>query len=243
MNDTKIYKTSDAGPLSSHTWAYSLLLPTHLSTWDVWDYWERLRTEHIKKTLTKDSILIDVGAEQGALSALISKYITSKLILIEPSKEFWGTIKAIFEANHLVKPLGFFRGFVDSEDRLELTDITNDWCQENNVLDKGMPYRYIHKEQDKDSIPSRRIDTLVDMFNIIPNAINIDIEGAEFLAIKGAVGTITKNRPHIWISIHEDLMKRDYNTNPEELINFMKSLGYTPELLAVDHEAHYYFKP
>jgi hypothetical protein len=44
-----------------------------------------------------------------------------------------------------------------------------------------------------------------------------------------------------WISVHPDLMARDYGVTPDHVLNFMASLGYTHEYLGADHERHYFF--
>lgn len=245
MIPTKIYKISTEGAFENHKWEYELLFPPHLANWDVWDYWEKERFYSMRKHLTKESILLEIGAEQGATTALIAKNITDKIFLIEPSNDFWGTIKGIFRENKIKKPIGFFTGFADIVSRNNPDrKFYKLWppVSKRLVLDKGLPYKYLHNEQDS-NIPSISIDDLVESTQIKFDAINIDIEGAEYLALLGAENTIKKDRPLIWVSIHPDLMEKDYNTKPDSIFRYMKNLCYKWEFLAKDHEEHYFFSP
>jgi hypothetical protein len=45
----------------------------------------------------------------------------------------------------------------------------------------------------------------------------------------------------VWVSVHPDMMLRDYGTEAEELHAFMADHGYTGEHLATDHEQHWFF--
>lgn len=56
--------------------------------------------------------------------------------------------------------------------------------------------------------------------------IKLDIEGCELEALHGAVGTIRRCRPVMWIEVNEHALGRR-GTTPEQLIEFIGSLGYT----------------
>ena len=80
------------------------------------------------------------------------------------------------------------------------------------------------------------------LLSIIPNVLNIDVEGAELLVFKGAEKTLRDNNLKIFVSIHDDLGIRDYDTTPEDTISYLQSFGYVGEFLAKNHEAHWYFE-
>lgn len=240
MKSTKIYKVSDEGPFEDHVWKYNLKLPNHLADWDVWDYWEKPRTEHMAQQLNKDSVIFDVGTEQGAMSALISKYISPKIILIEPSYNFWATIKAIWEENKLKTPLGFFDGFASEKSDENITWQAG-WPIGGKVLSGGMPYKYLHNPRHKKRIQTVSLDDLSKYIGIVPDALNIDVEGAELLVLRGAKKLLENYDMKIWVSIHPDLLGKDYGSTTNDIFNFMNELGYMGETLALDHETHVYF--
>jgi hypothetical protein len=87
-----------------------------------------------------------------------------------------------------------------------------------------------------------KLDDYVSEVGIVPDALNIDVEGAELLVFKGAEKTLRDNNLKIFVSIHDDLGIRDYNTTPEDTMFYLESFGYTGEFLAKNHEAHWYFE-
>lgn len=241
--NTKIHKISDVGHLSGHLWEYELEFPEYLAKWDVWDYWEKARFDSLKKHINKDFILFDIGTEQGACSALISKYFTPKMVLIEPSKEFWPTIQSIWEMNNLVKPLGFWTGFASDCDKIITDENLIDWSIKGDVLNGGMPYKYLNNKDDTKKISTIKVDTLSGLLGIVPDGLNIDVEGSELLVLKGSKYLLTKYRPLVWVSIHPDLGIKHHNITPNMVIDFMESVNYKGELLAEDHEQHWFFTP
>ena len=76
---------------------------------------------------------------------------------------------------------------------------------------------------------------------IFPTALTIDVEGAELLVLWGAEKTLAENSLKVWVSIHEDLMERDFGRTTHEVHTFMEGLGYSGEHLATDHEEHYFY--
>ncbi len=95
----------------------------------------------------------------------------------------------------------------------------------------------------KNDIPIYTIDNLFNNANIsTPVLIKCDIEGAEILAIKGAIKFIYKYNPHLAISVHPTLLA-NYNSSSEELKQLIINLGYTVELISIDHEEHWWCTP
>jgi FkbM family methyltransferase len=69
------------------------------------------------------------------------------------------------------------------------------------------------------------IDMLCNLYNIEPDVIKIDIEGAEFLALSGAQQTIIENKPIIFIEIHPKFLNH-YNNTIDDIISFVDSINY-----------------
>jgi hypothetical protein len=133
-----------------------------------------------------------------------------------------------------------------------LSDITNEktwparkfkaWpaAATGDLIDRNK-YQYIHSHTK--GIPQLTLDDLVARSTIIPNAITIDVEGAELKVLHGATDTLMEHRPLVWASLHEDLLERDYNATLENVHAFMESLGYVPTFLGKDHEQHWFYQP
>lgn len=247
----KILKSSSNGPLP-HPYDYEFWLPEPLASWDVFDYWEKERFYSMRDNLHKGDVLFDVGTEQGWCNLIYAQFVDPEnMVLIEPTPDFWPNIKQTWEKNYDKKPLAFFEGLFSettnekmmSKDKSLYLD-KNYWREwpknsSGDVIDKNK-YQYIHEHEV--DVPEVTIDDYVKYVQVVPDAITIDVEGAEFLVLKGAEETLKNHHPKVWVSIHPDLGLRDYNLNPMELMEFMYSFGYKSEFLGVDHEEHHYFE-
>lgn len=217
---------------------YELELFEPLANWDVWDYWEKERIQSMQAHIKQGDLVWDVGAEQGWMSALIAKYMSDNIVLFEPTGEFWPGIKAIWEKNGLKKPKGTFCGFL-SDHTTTGSKLALGWCDEANeasVIEKRK-YRNVFDEGDQEIVPSVKGDNIY----LTPDHITIDVEGAELLVLKGLEQTLREHLPKVWVSIHPDMMVRDYGQDKSDLLFFMDDCGYEAELLAVDHEEHWIF--
>jgi len=235
-------KTSDVGPFEQHEWRYHLELPTPLADWDVWDYWERARTEHMASVLKPGDCLYDVGTEFAWLSVVYASMVgAGNMVLIEPSTPMWPSIKATWERNGLALPSTTFHGLVGAATgRIPAGHLTsNGWpdATDGPMIGKTA-YTYLH--DNPADIPATTLDDLA-AFAGAPDAITIDVEGAELLVLQGAARTLTEHRPHVWVSIHPDLMARDYGATPDAVHEFMAGHGYVGTHLSTDHEQHWHF--
>jgi FkbM family methyltransferase len=244
-------KTSEEGPVENHTFAYNLILPHFLATWDVWSYWERERIASMAKHLNKGDVLFDIGTEVGWMSLVFAEFVGAEnMVLIEPTPEFWPNISETWKHNIDATPRACYTGLVG--DKIYDTGedgFTFGWPENiDTKLVNGMAYRYIHNNTDPEVIkdnksrPETTIDELVRKHGVIPNALTMDTEGSELPILRGAEKTIKKYHPKIWVSVHPDLALRDYGVKDGETVAYLKSLGYNAEWLHTDHEEHWYFE-
>lgn len=243
-------KTPLAATDDEATWEMEIELPEPLASWDVFSYWERERYESMKVNLKKGDVLFDIGTEQGWLNIAYAKLVgPENMVLIEPTKEFWPNIRAIWEKNGLAKPRGVFTGLLGSKAKQPGTkkqffgrNKWREWPELTNgpLIDKNK-YQYIH-EHEKGTIEIK-LDDYVRYTQITPTALTMDVEGAELLVLKGTKRTLCKYKPKVWVSIHPDMGERDYGVKPGDVLEFMENLGYKSYFLGEDHERHFYFEP
>jgi FkbM family methyltransferase len=221
------------------TFEYYLELPWFLAEWDVWDYWEKERIHSMRDHLTTDDVLVDVGAEAGWMSLVFADMVgPHNMILVEPTAEYWPNIRQTWERRFDVPPLATYCGLLGSAPRERHHGHVYDqrWCPQSvGPLSHARAYEYLHNDK-----PDVAVQTL-DYFGSIPTAVTMDVEGAELEVLKGAVALLDEVHPKLWISVHPDLMARDYNSTPEQLTWFLRDLGYTGTHLATDHEEHWMF--
>lgn len=226
----------------SRGYDYRLWLNEPLASWDVWDYWEKERIASMRTHLKRGDVLYDIGTEQGWCNLAYAQMVgPENMVLIEPTPEFWPNIKALWERNCDKQPRGFYAGLL-SDKTTDTQRSFSEWPDQaaGDLVDRNK-YQYIHKNED--SIPELRLDDMVERSGIIPDALTMDVEGAELLILRGAEKTLKTYKPKVWVSIHPDLGLRDYGVTAQETIDFMTNLGYKKEHLATDHECHYYFSP
>jgi FkbM family methyltransferase len=187
--------------------------------------------------------LFDVGAEHGWMSLLGADMVgPENMVLIEPTDLFWPNIKATWERNYNTPPKGCFDVLV-SDKTTKQGPRGCGWpaYSDGPLIDRNS-YRYIW-DNESDPVPEMTLDDLVERSGIVPDALTIDVEGAEHLVLNGATQTLLDHRPLVWISIHPDLMLKHYDALDSEVHEFMSVIGYHGQHLADDHESHWLFTP
>lgn len=224
------------------TWYhYEFILPRPLADWDVFDYWEKERFASMKKHLKQGEVLFDIGTEQGWCNLIYAEFVgPENMVLIEPTYEFWANIRKTWEKNYNVPPLACYWGLFDNQTRDDYDKGFDIWGKvtDEKIIDRNK-YQYIHESTS--DITHIELDKYVDETGIVPDALTMDVEGAELHILQGARETLKKYKPKVWISIHPDLGERDYGVTKDDVLRFMELLGYKGEHLATDHEEHWYF--
>ena len=244
--NTRLLKMEDIGPDSR--WQYNIMLPDYLAAKDIWAVWEKERFLSMEQNLEKGEILFDIGAECGVMSGILAQFVGGEnMVLFEPSSTWWSLIKAIWEHNHLKTPKDAFLGFVSDETmNIDLdveAQIRDGWP--NIAWDSDLcvttSYRYLWEPQHKALLQSITIDDYYALKGIHPDAMSIDVEGAELLVLKGAEKVLQKFPVKVWVSIHPDLALKNHGVNGLECVAYMDSIGYKGVHIATDHEQHWYF--
>ena len=205
--------------------------------------WEFERFRSLQENLKFGDVFFEVGAEHGWMSAIIGREFVGagNMVLFEPSPEFWVNIWKTWSYNGLDEPLGCYQGFVGTETTQEPQEGWPAAADQLAPEHPSMAYRVIGKHSD---VPATiTIDDYVRLTGHVPDAINVDVEGAEIHVMRGAVETLRDHKPLVWISIHPDMLIRDHDSSKEEFLAFMGEQGYSAEFLGTDHEEHWLFRP
>jgi FkbM family methyltransferase len=237
-----------------------LLLPDHRSARPQWQLenggWEVARIEEMLKVIKEDHTVFDIGTEEGDISALIAKYTKAEMVLIEPNDRVWSCIHAIWEANGLYEPACEFGGFFSSVNKhdpsADLDGFSITALNEKLISDHGFKQLY----ENYPDVPQITMDEFCKQTGIYPDVITMDVEGAEFEVIRGAVKTLTEKKPIIFMSVHPEFMFESYRNTGEwlekfgerqhvvHMLRFIDELGYTHRCIEYDyHELHMVFEP
>jgi len=179
---------------------------------------------------------------------------TGAIVVIEPNPRVWPNARAIWSHNEGLAPIvDYFVGFAAADTELfpvndDITHVSMDmggWplCAYGDVIgDHG----FRHLAQEADATPRTTLDDLLlgsRAKGRTVDVITIDIEGAEYEALKGAREVLQRHRPTVFVSVHPEFMRDMFKQHPDELHTFMDSVGYHSRLLNVDHEWHYEYTP
>lgn len=94
------------------------------------------------------------------------------------------------------------------------------------------------------SIPHFALDDLLQLDLGKPNPVLIkcDVEGAELLVLESAERVLRALRPALLLSVHPQFLPK-YGMTPEDVRAFLTRHGYRIEVVAVDHEEHWWCVP
>lgn len=223
---------------------WTFWVPDAVADWDAPSHWERERLFSMEHRLTRGDVLFDVGTEHGWLTAVYGGFVGhANVVLFEPAPSLWPNIRLTWEHNEFPAPLAAFWAFVGARSAGEPDGAVWPEPARGPLRETGaQAYEYLHNTKHTD-IPTVSIDDAARIIGRAPKAITIDVEGAEVGVLQGAVSTLANDRPMVWVSIHPDLMFRDYGTVPLDIYGLMVDLDYAATHLATDHEEHWFFEP
>ena len=211
--------------------------------------YEPRRCESMEQHLKKGDVLFDIGVSDGWLSAIYAQYVGAEnMCMFEPTWQVWPNIKAIWEANNLPNPRSAFYGFVSDKTQLVPPEATDSFQYKDgwpvsaywNDLMEEMTFRSLVSTSN--AIPQTTIDDFVARTEIVPKGISIDVEGAEFLVLKGAKQTLVKHKPWIWLSLHDinGAITYDFNSSKEEVMAYLQDCNYKATWLEDYGDSHWF---
>lgn len=221
----------------NHRWTLNLLEHRALNL--NWPWWEKERLAAMYNAIRPGDNILDIGAEQGDMTALFAKWIGPEgaMVIVEPSPGFWPNIKATFEANDLV-PYQTWQVLVSNETTTVQTHPNNSlWpAAADGEISDSVGFSHLNEKPD---IPVMKIDDM----NLPPiDVITMDIEGSEYEALQGAEQMIKRDKPIMFISVHPEFMWKAHHHSPDDLHVMLDHWGYDGTYLAFDHEQHWMYK-
>lgn len=208
--------------------------------------YEEIHFRSVQQSLKPGDLTYDIGAYDGTTSVLIAEAVGHEnVVIIEPAEVNWGNIKKNFGGI----PAACFPGFLDSHDKEGSADhvVFNAFPPESSapeLAEDRLEFRWLHY-RDVDpmvaNLPALSLDNLAIMIATPVAGLTMDVEGAEFEVLRGAAGVLSHYHPLVWVSVHPEFMVERFATQPQQLFEFMRSLGYESELLTKDHEEHWKF--
>lgn len=165
----------------------------------------------VKKLVKDNGCVIDVGANIGITSIILSHYLpNSTVYAIEPSKKAFRTLKKNIKINNIknVKSFNFASADRDTEFRFNENSAYGHINLNNNSQFNSAP------------IIGKKIDTFVNNFvkDSRINFIKIDVEGFEPQILEGAKKTIEKFKPLVYLEFNTWCLEAFGNNRPIEFL-------------------------
>lgn len=199
--------------------------------------WELGRLEDVHKRLSPGMTVLDIGAESGDFTALYRSWGAS-VVPVEPVPQYWPCIRRTFEANGFEPPPAWILGFAgDTTVYRDGDNGCDSWppCSDGPVV---ADYGFLHLAHN-DTASRWRIDS---MPTPMPDALMIDVEGAEWHALSGAEELLTSRPTLVWMSLHPVPLWEWYGKTPEDITDLMKSFGYVGTELPHYGEGEKFFR-
>lgn len=235
---------------------WQLDLPPHRAARPEWTDpgWERERLDSMFYELAlvgEAPVVYDIGTEEGDLSALYASW-GCQVVLVEPNPKVWPNIRWCFSHNGL-NPLAWWNGFAGPETVLPEGHIGEAYNGPGEARlhhlwpaaaygDLIGDHGFLNLSERPD-VPVTTLDHLSDLVGVPPDAITMDVEGAELLVLRGAAGILDHHRPLVWVSVHPKFSWDMYQVTRDDLLTFMLDHDYRAEIVALDHEEHWLFRP
>lgn len=209
--------------------------------------------QSVRETLKPGDIVYDVGAYDGITSAILAEIVgPENVVIIEPGEMNWATIKAYWDAHGFAPPRATFAGFADEHDKPYLSPLSvvhrGEFPPEALQFpvsdhEEGLNFRFLNDRNTSEAAarPSLRLDTISPIAGM-PAGIVMDVEGAEFHALAGAINILEFSHCPVWVSIHPEFMKQRFGHDELWLHQFMFDRGYTGAMLSTYQEQHWLFK-
>jgi len=176
--------------------------------------WERGRLESVRERLTPGMRVWDIGAEHGDFTALYRLW-GADVIPVEPSPPYWSCIRRTYEANRFDPPPAWFDGFAADVTMRGIGDYGENGWPPYSLAPVIPDYGFRHLAQDQDTARIT-VDDLAALTGS-PDALMIDVEGAEHAVLTGARSVLAAGNVLVWVSVHEPTMADRAGSDPTTL--------------------------
>ncbi len=184
-----------------------------------------------------DGFIVDIGANVGEFTLRCAERIAltgsggARVIAIEPNPEVFEGLRANVALNAMDAIVELHSLAIS--DRIGTASLRLDEPQTNTArgrLTGATPPKSLGVEL---SVPTTTLDALLAGRHLPIRLIKIDVEGAELLALKGAVTILREDHPTLILEAVDAYM-RDFGYSYVELSAFLRANNYEVHVIAAD---------
>jgi FkbM family methyltransferase len=186
-------------------------------------YFDPLGIRFIKNQLYEGEIFIDIGANVGAYSLIASRFVgkSGRVIAFEPaSKSFLRLMKNI-SMNGLTNIIPERKAVIDRNTKIDL------YISRNQNLGMSSIFHHDLETGTTESVEAVSLDSYAEKLGLSRiSLIKIDIEGSEFLALKGMQKILDSMRPKILIELKEETLANS-GFQVKDVLDLLTKAGYS----------------
>ena len=184
--------------------------------------WEQMESTFVSNNVTEGTVFLDVGANIGYFSMLAAQQKAGKVLAIEPAPRTYEMLRRNVEHNMLgdiIEPLGVALGCKEHK-----TKFVCSLGPKNHI---EYHIENVHRDLPTIEVDVTTLDNLLQKRKQIDKVdiIKVDIEGAEYAFLQGAVKTLKTFKPIVMMEIEEHRLVK-FDATADSIFNFMNDLGY-----------------
>jgi FkbM family methyltransferase len=197
-----------------------------------WEHLEHAAYRAFVDELSPDSVVFDIGAHVGTYSLLAAGRVRppGRVIAYEPHAR---------TREYLRQHLRWNAGGEQVQVREVCCGATagqaDFYCLPGQV--EGTNGLVPVPGFERQSAEVTTVDDEAQRLGCAPTLIKIDVEGAEWDVLRGAIGVLTRNKPVLLLSLHPQALVQQ-GWSAEGVLDWLRELGYNNEIMARDHEIH-----
>jgi FkbM family methyltransferase len=190
----------------------------------IYNEFERMETEFVKRLLRRDMTVVDAGAHHGLYTLLASKRVgwDGRVIAVEPSPRECQRLEKHLRLNRCsnTELVPCALGENPGETDLYLVDGFQDWCNSLRPPAVDEPTRTVR-------VSVRRLDDVLAELGVSKvDFIKLDVEGAELSVLYGAMKLLHRDsRPAILAEV-QDTRTQPWGYAAREIIQFLIRMDY-----------------
>lgn len=180
-------------------------------------------TKVIASFIKPTDVVLDIGAHSGAWTVPLSKMVPQgKVFAFEALPYYARVLKATLRVLRIKNVDVINRPILDENRSVEMV-----WLDPKGSRLTGLTHVKASGESAKDtvSVESMVLDQHISVFGGPIRFIKMDIEGAELLALKGAIQLINTHKPMMFIELNESHCLR-YGHKVIDVFHFFGGLDY-----------------
>lgn len=183
-------------------------------------HYEQECLDMMRKLIKSGSIIFDIGANIGWYTINLAKSVhDSRMYAFEPIPQTFRTLRENIKVNNVRNAKVFQYGLSNEEKIMQFYYYSEGL---GNASSKQMTTRYMNK---KLLCRVRKLDTVVREQKVHVDFIKCDVEGSELFVFQGALETLKRDTPIIFVEMLRKWTKK-FEYHPNDTIQLLKSLGY-----------------